>query len=256
MDLAGALQDRIGLRVWSRANENLFATTGFPGKISSQLLIHHLGHPQPVMIGSAASSLSSIHHHHHRRLAQEDTASFICSHSSKVRHVNRARLVPPTITTTMIMAVQESTEEEEEWLQPEPLPSLPNGVRVLADLAADLAAVCSGVRSRTHGSGECMGADAWRMYWVHWNTLKARLARKSRADSRPAAGRSWKPVFSARTRTVRTSSATRLSELTKRSRSELCTSHLRKTSRSTRGPLTLLFLAGRLSMWRSLASNV
>ncbi|KAG7225577.1 hypothetical protein INR49_004983 [Caranx melampygus] len=38
---------------WSRANENLFATTGCPGKISSQLLIHHLGHPQPVMIGSA-----------------------------------------------------------------------------------------------------------------------------------------------------------------------------------------------------------
>lgn len=31
---------------WSRANENLFATTGCPGKISSQLLIHHLGHPQ------------------------------------------------------------------------------------------------------------------------------------------------------------------------------------------------------------------
>lgn len=31
---------------WSRANENLFATTGCPGKICSQLLIHHLGHPQ------------------------------------------------------------------------------------------------------------------------------------------------------------------------------------------------------------------
>ncbi|TRY62240.1 hypothetical protein DNTS_020205 [Danionella cerebrum] len=39
---------------WSRANENLFATTGYPGKISSQLLVHHLGHPQPVMIGSAS----------------------------------------------------------------------------------------------------------------------------------------------------------------------------------------------------------
>ena len=35
------------------------------------------------------------------------------------------------------------------------------------------------------------------MYWVHWNTRKARLARKSRADSRPATGRSWKPVRSA-----------------------------------------------------------
>lgn len=50
----------------------------------------------------------------------------------------------------------------------------------------------------THGSGECMGEEAWRMYWVHWKTRKARLARKSRADSRPATGRSWKPVRSAR----------------------------------------------------------
>lgn len=48
----------------------------------------------------------------------------------------------------------------------------------------------------THGSGECMGEDAWRMYCVHWKTRKARLARKSRADSRPATGRSWKPVLS------------------------------------------------------------
>ncbi|XP_051977061.1 nucleoporin Nup37-like [Xyrauchen texanus] len=39
---------------WSRANENLFATTGYPGKIDSKLLVHHLGHPQPVMIGSAS----------------------------------------------------------------------------------------------------------------------------------------------------------------------------------------------------------
>ncbi|XP_077090476.1 nucleoporin Nup37 isoform X1 [Siphateles boraxobius] len=39
---------------WSRANENLFATTGYPGKINSQLLVHHLGHSQPVMIGSAS----------------------------------------------------------------------------------------------------------------------------------------------------------------------------------------------------------
>nr|XP_015207375.1 PREDICTED: nucleoporin Nup37 [Lepisosteus oculatus] len=39
---------------WSRVNEKLFATTGYPGKINSQLLIHHLGHPQPVMIGSAS----------------------------------------------------------------------------------------------------------------------------------------------------------------------------------------------------------
>lgn len=39
---------------WSRVQENLFATTGYPGKIASQLLVHHLGHPQPVMIGSAS----------------------------------------------------------------------------------------------------------------------------------------------------------------------------------------------------------
>uniref|UniRef100_A0A3B5MAK5 Nucleoporin 37 n=1 Tax=Xiphophorus couchianus TaxID=32473 RepID=A0A3B5MAK5_9TELE len=38
---------------WSFVNENLFATTGCPGKISSQVFIHHLGHPQPVMIGSS-----------------------------------------------------------------------------------------------------------------------------------------------------------------------------------------------------------
>ncbi|XP_028672346.1 LOW QUALITY PROTEIN: nucleoporin Nup37 [Erpetoichthys calabaricus] len=39
---------------WSKANENLFATTGYPGKLKSQLLVHHLGHPQPVMIGYAS----------------------------------------------------------------------------------------------------------------------------------------------------------------------------------------------------------
>uniref|UniRef100_A0A8B9C5E4 Nucleoporin 37 n=1 Tax=Anser brachyrhynchus TaxID=132585 RepID=A0A8B9C5E4_9AVES len=31
---------------WSRVNENLFATTGYPGKTTTQLLVHHLGHPQ------------------------------------------------------------------------------------------------------------------------------------------------------------------------------------------------------------------
>uniref|UniRef100_A0AAY4C293 Nucleoporin Nup37 n=1 Tax=Denticeps clupeoides TaxID=299321 RepID=A0AAY4C293_9TELE len=41
-----------GIFRWSRANENLFSTTDFPGKISSQLLVHHLGHPQvcPLLI--------------------------------------------------------------------------------------------------------------------------------------------------------------------------------------------------------------
>ena len=52
------------------------------------------------------------------------------------------------------------------------------------------------IRRTTHGSGECIGAEEWRMYCVHWNTLKAKLLRKSLADSRPATGRSWKPVLS------------------------------------------------------------
>lgn len=47
-----------------------------------------------------------------------------------------------------------------------------------------------------------MGEDAWRMYCVHWNTRKARLARKSRADNSPATGRSWKPVLSETAHTV------------------------------------------------------
>lgn len=47
-----------------------------------------------------------------------------------------------------------------------------------------------------------MGEDAWRMYCVHWKTRKARLARKSRADSKPATGRSWKPVLSETAHTV------------------------------------------------------
>lgn len=34
------------------------------------------------------------------------------------------------------------------------------------------------------------------MYWVHWNTRNAKLARKSLAERRPATGRSMKPVRS------------------------------------------------------------
>ncbi len=45
----------------------------------------------------------------------------------------------------------------------------------------------------THGSTVWSGLAPWRMYWVHWNTRKARLDRKSRANNRPATGRSWKP---------------------------------------------------------------
>lgn len=48
----------------------------------------------------------------------------------------------------------------------------------------------------THGSGECIGEEACLMYWVHWNTLNAKLARKSLAESRPATGRRMKPVRS------------------------------------------------------------
>uniref|UniRef100_A0A3Q2Q8Z9 Nucleoporin Nup37 n=1 Tax=Fundulus heteroclitus TaxID=8078 RepID=A0A3Q2Q8Z9_FUNHE len=48
-----AHKDKARLFRWSIANENLFATTGCPGKISSQVFIHHLGHPQPVTIGSS-----------------------------------------------------------------------------------------------------------------------------------------------------------------------------------------------------------
>nr|XP_056701890.1 nucleoporin Nup37 [Euleptes europaea] len=46
--------DRAKLFRWSTVNENLFATTSCPGKMNSQLLIHHLGHPQPIHIGSGA----------------------------------------------------------------------------------------------------------------------------------------------------------------------------------------------------------
>nr|XP_060632860.1 nucleoporin Nup37 [Anolis sagrei ordinatus]XP_060632862.1 nucleoporin Nup37 [Anolis sagrei ordinatus] len=45
--------DRARLFRWSKVNEKLFATTGYPGKMTSQLLVHHLGHPQPILIGSA-----------------------------------------------------------------------------------------------------------------------------------------------------------------------------------------------------------
>jgi len=45
----------------------------------------------------------------------------------------------------------------------------------------------------THGSGEWCGLELCLTYWVHWNTLKARLARKSRAVTSPAAGRKVKP---------------------------------------------------------------
>ncbi|XP_030070250.1 nucleoporin Nup37 [Microcaecilia unicolor] len=39
---------------WCKANENLFATTGCPGKMNSQLLVHHFGHSQPILIGSVS----------------------------------------------------------------------------------------------------------------------------------------------------------------------------------------------------------
>ena len=48
----------------------------------------------------------------------------------------------------------------------------------------------------TYGSTVWSGREGWRMYCVHWNTLKARLARKSLADNNPATGRKHQPVFS------------------------------------------------------------
>ena len=49
----------------------------------------------------------------------------------------------------------------------------------------------------THGSGVYIGLDPWRMYCVEWKTRKARPARKSREESRPATGRSRNPVHAA-----------------------------------------------------------
>ena len=49
----------------------------------------------------------------------------------------------------------------------------------------------------THGSGVYVGLELWRMYCVEWKTRKARPARKSRDESRPATGRSRKPVHAA-----------------------------------------------------------
>ncbi|KAG9490538.1 hypothetical protein GDO78_006070 [Eleutherodactylus coqui] len=45
--------DRATRFKWSKCNENLFATTGYLGKMNTQLVIHHLGHPHPLLIGSA-----------------------------------------------------------------------------------------------------------------------------------------------------------------------------------------------------------
>ncbi|XP_063783872.1 nucleoporin Nup37 [Pseudophryne corroboree] len=45
--------DRARYFRWSKCNENLFATTGCPGKTNTQLLIHHLGHPHPILVGTA-----------------------------------------------------------------------------------------------------------------------------------------------------------------------------------------------------------
>ncbi|CAJ0939898.1 unnamed protein product [Ranitomeya imitator] len=48
--------DRARCFKWSKCNENIFATTGCPGKMNTQLLIHHLEHPLPILIGSAPVS--------------------------------------------------------------------------------------------------------------------------------------------------------------------------------------------------------
>lgn len=48
----------------------------------------------------------------------------------------------------------------------------------------------------THGSGVYMGLELCLIYCVEWKTRKARPARKSREDNKPATGRNWKPVQS------------------------------------------------------------
>jgi hypothetical protein len=48
----------------------------------------------------------------------------------------------------------------------------------------------------TYGSGVWYGEDVCLTYCVLWNTRNARLAKKSRAVSRPAAGRRVNPVCS------------------------------------------------------------
>ena len=55
---------------------------------------------------------------------------------------------------------------------------------------------CISVNETTHGSGEWWGLEECLIYCVHWNTRNARLARKSRAVTSPAAGRSVNPDVS------------------------------------------------------------
>ena len=47
----------------------------------------------------------------------------------------------------------------------------------------------------TYGSGVWFGEFEWRTYWVLWKMRNANDAKKSRAVSKPAAGRNEKPVF-------------------------------------------------------------
>lgn len=48
----------------------------------------------------------------------------------------------------------------------------------------------------TSGSGVYNGLDGCLMYCVEWKTRKAKPARKSRDDNKPATGRNVKPVQS------------------------------------------------------------
>ncbi|NXN44887.1 NUP37 protein, partial [Rhinoptilus africanus] len=52
--------DRARLFRWSRVNENLFATTGYPGKTTTQLLVHHLGHPQVNFLVQLLTGIASV----------------------------------------------------------------------------------------------------------------------------------------------------------------------------------------------------
>lgn len=56
--------------------------------------------------------------------------------------------------------------------------------------------VCTVYKKQTYGSGVYMGLDPCLIYWVLWNTRKARPAKKSREERRPATGLREKPVQS------------------------------------------------------------
>ena len=57
-----------------------------------------------------------------------------------------------------------------------------------ANFGFDNKGTCPSNSCTQSGSGECRGDEQCLIYCVHWNTLNARLAKKSRALNRPATG--------------------------------------------------------------------